>query len=325
MSTHPSPAETMLSREDMLQVFKEGGSVLIHPYGVIARPQDLPSEAQLALGDRKREDAALAALRARVEQAEKDLAEAESAIHKARQEREKNLPPPPVTFPGKEQVVVPQQALQQAPLPPPALLPDEGLPADPGTGGPDGALAAVQAGPPAPAGEDSPQADATAAVSLPADPPGPTVPELVEEGLSPGADRAGADQAGATAGLAPETPAGRVGADQGGAGQDDTLSAAVALFVAESLDVGPELSESMDLTFERWVGWRAGHGLTPSTVQHFGRALRVAVPGLEETRPRTDDGGRERRYRGLALKAEAPANGEARSAPQNTSEACATW
>jgi hypothetical protein len=83
----------------------------------------------------------------------------------------------------------------------------------------------------------------------------------------------------------------------------------VAAFAAESLDVGEGLEAPMDTTFERWVGWCVGCGVAPSTPQHFGRALRSAVPGLEEARPRTADGGRERRYRGIALRTEGPAPG----------------
>jgi hypothetical protein len=82
----------------------------------------------------------------------------------------------------------------------------------------------------------------------------------------------------------------------------------VAAFAAESLDVAEGLEAPIDATFEQWVEWCEGRGIAPSTPQHFGRALRHAVSGLEEARPRTADG-RERRYLGLALKARAPANG----------------
>jgi hypothetical protein len=114
----------------------------------------------------------------------------------------------------------------------------------------------------------------------------------------------------APAGHAPETPpartAGRVGADQGGADQDDTLAAAVAAFAGECLEVGPGLELAVTAAFDCWAVWCGSRGLSPSTPQHFGRLLRGAISGLEESRPRTPDG-RERRYRGIALRTEGPA------------------
>jgi hypothetical protein len=300
---------TMLSRQEMIDIIRGGGSVLIHGVGVVARVRDLPSEAMLAAGDRAREDAALAALEAQLQAKQAELEQAREAVRRRRQGQRADqppAPPPPVT--GPRTVVPPRQAPQGPPLQPPAL-PGEGLPAGCRAGGPDAALAAGQVEPPALAGAVAPLGDAPAAVSPPADPPpGPPVIGSVEEGHSPGADRAVA-----LAGPAPESPppagsAGRVGADQGGADQDDTLAAAVAAFAAEGLDVGEGLEAPMDATFEQWVGWCEGRGVAPSTTQHFGRALRHAVPGLGEARPRTADGGRERRYRGVSLK-ETAANG----------------
>ena len=66
----------------------------------------------------------------------------------------------------------------------------------------------------------------------------------------------------------------------------------------------------MDATFDRWVGWCEGRGVAPSTPQHFGRLLRSAIRDLEEARPRTADGGRERRYIGICLKAPLQPTGE---------------
>jgi hypothetical protein len=296
---------TSLTREEMVEIIRRGESVLIRGFGVIARVRDLPSEAVLAAGDRDREDAALAALEAQLKAKQAELAQAREAIRRRREAQRATEPTAPLTYP---------QALElsrQSPQGPPLSMLEEGLPAGCSAVGPDGALAGVQVGPFAPAGADLPQGGATAAGSPPADPPpGPPVPGLVEEGLSAGADRAVPP-----AGPAPETPppagsAGRVGADQGGADRDDNLAGVVAVFAAECLDVGPGLEGPIYGTFDRWARWCVGRGLAPSTPQHFGRALRAAVPGLEEARPRTADGGRERRYIGICLKARLQPTGE---------------
>jgi hypothetical protein len=295
---------TMLSRQEMIDIIRGGGSVLIRGVGVVARVRDLPSEAVLAAGDRAREDAALAALEAQLQAKQAELEQAREAVRKRRQGQRADqppAPPPPVT--GPRAVVPPRQTPQGPPLQPPALL-EEGLPAGCSAGGPDGALAVGQLDHHAPASPIAPSGDATAAVSPPADaPPGPPVPGLVKESHSPGADRAVAP-----AGPAPETPppatsTNRVGADQGGADQDGTLAAVVAVFAAECLEVGPGLELAVTAAFDCWAAWCGPRGLSPSTPQHFGRHLRGAITGLEESRPRTPDG-RERRYRGIALKAE---------------------
>ncbi len=291
---------TSLTRDQMVEIIRRGESVLIHGYGVIACVQDLPSETVLAAGDRAREDAALAALEAQLKAKQEELAQAREAVRKRREGQGAAEPPPPRT--GPLSVELPRQAPQGPPLPPPPL-PAEGLPAACSPDGPDSALVVGHVDPPALTGAGPRQGDAAVAVSQPANPPpGSTVPGVVEKGLPAGADRAVAP-----AGPAPGTPplagpAGRVGADQGGADQDGTLAAAVAEFAAESLDLREGLEAPMEATFDRWVGWCAGRGLAPSTPQHFGRALRSAVPGLEEIRPRTANGGRERRYRGVSLK-----------------------
>jgi hypothetical protein len=298
---------TALTRDEMVEIIRRGESVLIHGFGVIARVRDLPSEAVLAAGDRAREDAALAALEAQLRAKQAELEQAREAVRKRREGQradQPSAPLPPLT--GPQTVAPPRQAPQGPPLPPPAL-PAEGLLADCSAGRPDGALAAGQVEPPAPAGAVASEGDAVAAVSPPADPPlCPTVPELAEEGLS-----AGEDQAVAPAGPGPRTPppptsAGRVGADQGGADRDDNLHGAVAVFAAECLEVGPGLELAVTAAFDCWAAWCGPRGLSPSTPQHFGRLLRGAITGPDEIRPRTPDG-RERRYVGIGLKAEGPA------------------
>jgi hypothetical protein len=293
---------TSLTRDEMVEIIRRGESVLIHGYGVIARVQDLPSEAVLAAGDPDREDAALAALEAQLQAKQEELEQAREAVRRRREGQGADRPPlPPTILTGPPTVELPRKAPQGPPHPP--ALQEEGLPAACSANGPGGALLKGQQEPPALAGTAAPPGDATAAVSPSADtPPGPPVPWMMEEGHSPGADRAVAPAGPAPETSPPATSTSLAGADQGGADQDDTLAAAVTSFAAESLDIGEGLEAPMEATFDRWVGWCAGRGLAPSTPQHFGRALRSAVPGLEEIRPRTADGGRERRYRGVSLK-----------------------
>ena len=54
--------------------------------------------------------------------------------------------------------------------------------------------------------------------------------------------------------------------------------------------------------FDAWKGWCEHQGRdNVGTVQGFGRDLRAAVPGLDVTQPRCDDGTRARYYQGLDL------------------------
>ena len=71
---------TMLSRQEMIDIIRGGGSVLIHGVGVVARVRDLPSEAVLAAGDRAREDAALAALEAQLQAKQAELEQARGPV-----------------------------------------------------------------------------------------------------------------------------------------------------------------------------------------------------------------------------------------------------
>jgi hypothetical protein len=297
----------MLSRQEMIDVIRGGGSVLIRGVGVVARVQDLPPEAVLAAGDRAREDAALAALEAQLQAKQAELEQAREAVRRRREGQGADQPPaPPPPLLGPPTVELSPQSPEGLPLPPPALL-EEGLPAACSANGPDGGLTTGYLESLAPAGATAPQGDPTAAVSPPPDPPtASTVTGVVEEGLPAGADRAVA-----LAGPATETPplaapAGLAGADQAGADQDGTLAAAVAAFAGECLEVGPGTELAVTAAFDCWAAWCGSRGLSPSSPQHFGRLLRGAITGLEESRPRTPDG-RERRYRGIALKAEDPA------------------
>src|SRR6516165_6702127 len=99
---------TSLTRDEMAEIIRRGESVLVHGYGVIAREQDLTSEAVLAAGDRDREDAALAALEAQLQAKQAELAQAREAVRTRREGLEADQPSartPPLT--GPQTVVSP--------------------------------------------------------------------------------------------------------------------------------------------------------------------------------------------------------------------------
>jgi putative DNA primase/helicase len=83
----------------------------------------------------------------------------------------------------------------------------------------------------------------------------------------------------------------------------EDLSSPIGAFVRDCCDIGPGLAVACDRLYERWRCWCGEQGRDyPGTVQSFGRDLRAAVAGLKTVRPRLEDGGRERRYVGVALK-----------------------
>jgi putative DNA primase/helicase len=86
----------------------------------------------------------------------------------------------------------------------------------------------------------------------------------------------------------------------------EDLGSPIGAFLRECCDVGPGLAVGCDRLFERWRCWCEAQGRDhPGTVQSFARDLRTAIPGLRTERPRLQDGGRERRYLGVALRKEA--------------------
>jgi putative DNA primase/helicase len=85
----------------------------------------------------------------------------------------------------------------------------------------------------------------------------------------------------------------------------EDLGSPILAFLRERCDTGPGLAVSCDGLFEEWQDWCVATGRDhPGTIQSFGRDLRAAVPGLDKDRPRLEDGSRERRYLGVALKRE---------------------
>ena len=86
----------------------------------------------------------------------------------------------------------------------------------------------------------------------------------------------------------------------------EDLGSPIGAFLRECCDVGPGLAVGCDRLFEDWKRWCMAQGRDhPGTVQSFARDLRTAVPGLGAERPRLQDGSRERRYLGVALRKEA--------------------
>jgi putative DNA primase/helicase len=83
----------------------------------------------------------------------------------------------------------------------------------------------------------------------------------------------------------------------------EDLGSTIGAFLRECCELGPDLSVACDELFQEWQGWCGRQGRDhPGSAQSFGRDLHAAVPGLKTVRPRLEDGGRERRYVGVALK-----------------------
>ena len=86
----------------------------------------------------------------------------------------------------------------------------------------------------------------------------------------------------------------------------EDLGSPIGAFLRECCDVRPGLAVCCDRLFEHWKDWCGAQGRDhPGTVQSFARDLRTAIPGLQTERPRLQDGGRERRYLGVALRKKA--------------------
>jgi putative DNA primase/helicase len=83
----------------------------------------------------------------------------------------------------------------------------------------------------------------------------------------------------------------------------EDLSSPVGAFVRDRCEVAPGLEVVCEQLYVAWKTWCEQNGRQhPGTVQTFGRDLRAVVPGLTTVQPRTEGGGRERRYRGIALR-----------------------
>ena len=87
--------------------------------------------------------------------------------------------------------------------------------------------------------------------------------------------------------------------------QLEDLGSPIGAFLRERCEIGTGLAVGCERLFEQWQNWCMAQGRDHSgTVQTFGRDLRAAVPSLGTERPRLEDGSRERRYLGVALKGE---------------------
>ena len=95
------------------------------------------------------------------------------------------------------------------------------------------------------------------------------------------------------------------------------LASPVSAFVRDECLVGPGLEVAVAELFDAWKAWCEDNGRDrPGSVQNLGRDLRAVHHGIATVRPRGGDGTRERRYQGIALKAQnhnGPARGPLRT------------
>jgi putative DNA primase/helicase len=85
----------------------------------------------------------------------------------------------------------------------------------------------------------------------------------------------------------------------------EDLASPIGAFIRDECMVGANLTVARNKLYEHWCAWCSAQGRDyPGTIATFGRDLRAAVPGLEDVRPRDEDGNRERLYRGVGLKPE---------------------
>jgi putative DNA primase/helicase len=94
------------------------------------------------------------------------------------------------------------------------------------------------------------------------------------------------------------------------------LGSPIRAFLQQRCAVDPIYSEECGAMFDAWTAWCRVNGRDhPGTVQTFGRDLRAAVPGLNITQPRDENGQRERYYTGVALapKSQAAKGGDSRA------------
>jgi putative DNA primase/helicase len=82
----------------------------------------------------------------------------------------------------------------------------------------------------------------------------------------------------------------------------EDLGSPIGAFLRERCTIDAHRCVECDRLFDAWVAWcRDNNRDHPGTVQGFGRDLRAAVPALDITRPRNEDGSRSRYYQGLDL------------------------
>jgi putative DNA primase/helicase len=80
------------------------------------------------------------------------------------------------------------------------------------------------------------------------------------------------------------------------------LVSPLSAFIRDRCVVGPGREVSVTDLYSAWRTWCVENGRErPGSVQRFGRDLLAVVPTVLRTQPRTDEGGRERHYLGIAL------------------------
>lgn len=80
------------------------------------------------------------------------------------------------------------------------------------------------------------------------------------------------------------------------------LGSPIGAFVRDRCNVGPGKAATINSLFTEWEDWCLEQRRSyAGNKQSFGRDLRAAVPGLRTSFPRTENGGRERVYEGIAL------------------------
>lgn len=87
----------------------------------------------------------------------------------------------------------------------------------------------------------------------------------------------------------------------------EDLGSPIGAFLRDNCEIGPGFVVLPDDLYKAWCWWCESQGRDkPGTKQSFGRDLRAAVPGLMVSRPRGDDGSRERVYESIRLKVGVP-------------------
>jgi hypothetical protein len=85
-------------------------------------------------------------------------------------------------------------------------------------------------------------------------------------------------------------------------GNGGPAAAHAARFLAQQCVTGPEQRAPVEDVWGEWERFCADYGHEPGGPQSLGRALAALVPDLRVERPRTESGGRQRVYAGLALR-----------------------
>lgn len=85
------------------------------------------------------------------------------------------------------------------------------------------------------------------------------------------------------------------------------LASPVMAFVEERCELGPSFQVAVDVLYQAWRDWCQDNGYQhPGSKQEFGKALRSALPAIQDARPwRTTDPRRPRIYRGIRLRPDA--------------------